>query len=111
MADADTETADPGPDTPSEDRIVDRVVSKVLEALHSRDTAAGDGAKDEPESVAAQVRAAVAQIRQDEADQRTAQEAADDRTRTMIAEAVPEKRPREYRKSTERMGWVTEADR
>ena len=106
-----TETAPSQPDTAGEDRIVDRVVSKVLEALRSRDTAAGDGAKDEPESVAAQVRAAVAQIRADEAEQRTAQEAADDRTRRMIADAVPEKQPREFRPWTERMGWVTEADR
>ena len=108
--DDDTETAPSQPDTAGEDRIVDRVVSKVLEALRGRNDA-GDGAKDEPESVAAQVRAAVAQIRADEADQRTAQEAADDRTRRMIADAVPEKQPREFRPWTERMGWVTEADR
>jgi hypothetical protein len=29
----------------------------------------------------------------------------------MIAEAVPEKRPREFRKPTEFMRWATEADR
>jgi hypothetical protein len=109
--DDDPETAPSQPDTPSEDRIVDRVVSKVLEALGSRNGTGNEGPVDEPESVAAQVRAAVAQIRADEAEQRTAQEAADDRTRRMIADAVPEKQPREFRPWTERMGWVTEADR
>ena len=109
--DADTETAPPQPDTADEDRIVDRVIDKVLAALSSRNVTRDESPADEPESVAAQVRAAVDKIRADEAEQRTAQEAADNRTRTMIAEAVPEKRPREFRKPTEFMRWATEADR
>jgi hypothetical protein len=67
---------------------------------------------DEPASMTAEIRREVERLRQAEAAQQ--KDAERDQAVRDLSEkvaAVPERQPREYRKSTRVMGWATEEDR
>lgn len=72
----------------------------------------GKPAEEEDGSVKATVRAELAKLRQAE-DAAKSQEDRDREHAELKAkvEAIPERRPREYRKPTNFMGWATERDR
>jgi len=114
VADTETETPAPPADTPGDDGLVDKVVEKVLAVLHREGSGnPGTGtAADEPASMSVEVRRELARLREEESRQKAADEqAAKIGELSAKVEAIPEKKPREYRRATNMMGWATEADR
>ena len=109
MAGNETETPAAPADTPDEDKLVDRVVTKVLAALSPRET---EGTSGETASMAAEIQRELAKLREAEARQRADDErAAKVDALSSKVDAFPERKPREFRKPTEFMGWATEDDR
>ena len=109
MADTDTETPAPV-SAETEDRIVDRVVDRLKDILKGGGEAPAE--VDEPASMAAEVRREVERLRgEEQARQKEADRDAEvGQIREKVA-AIPEKQPREYRKSTQFMRWATEDDK
>ena len=110
MSDTETGTTPPVP-AETEDRIVDRVVDRLKDILKPGEHAPA-AEPDEPASMAAEVRREVERLRGEE--QARAKEAERDAEVGQLKEkvaAIPEKQPREYRRSTRVMRWANEDDR
>ena len=112
MADEPAETTPPV-STETEDRIVDRVVDRLKDILkgggHDQGT---ETEPDEPASMAAEVRREVERLREAEAKQHREEElTADVGNLKQKVAAIPERQPREYRRSTRVMRWANEDDK
>lgn len=112
----------PETETPSEtsgnlaekvEKIEDKI-EKIFEMLKGGGSERGSETEPQGEeaSVSATVKRELAKLHAEEERLRRESErdAKVDELSGKVA-AIPERAPREYRKSTERMGWVTEADR
>ena len=111
---ADTETTETTPPVPAEteDRIVDRVVDRLKDILKPGDGQATAAEPDEPASMAAEVRREVERLRgEEQARQKEADRDAEVGQLKEKVAAIPEKQPREYRRSTRVMRWANEDDR
>ena len=110
MADTETETA-PAVPAETEDRIVDRVVDRLKDILKGPEQASA-AEPDEPASMAAEVRREVERLRgEEQARQREANRDAEVGQLKEKVAAIPERQPREYRRSTQFMKWATEDDK
>ena len=110
---ADTETTETAPpDTAEWRQKIEDKIDRLAEILSGSSREQGSETEpDQPASMAAEVRREVERLRQEEA--RTQAEADRDATVTELKDkvAAAERKPREYRKATNFMGWATDKDR
>ena len=113
MSETETTEAAPAVSAETEDRIVDRVVDRLKDILKGGHAKQGSETEpDEPASMAAEVRREVERLREAETRQHREEElTADVGDLKQKVAAIPERQPREYRRSTRIMKWATEDDR
>ena len=113
MADETAETAAP-PDTAEWRQKIEDKIDRLAEILKGggHEEQGSETEPDQPASMAAEVRREVERLREAEAKQHREEELATDvgDLKQKVA-AIPERQPREYRRSTQFMKWATEDDK
>ena len=113
MADETIETAAP-PDTAEWRQKIEDKIDRLAEILKggSHEEQGSETEPDEPASMAAEVRREVERLRDAEAAQHREQER-DQQVADLSAKvsAIPERQPREYRRSTRFMKWAEDDDK
>ena len=114
MADEATDTTETAPpDTAEWRQKIEDKIDRLAEILSGKDHDQGSETKpDEPASMAAEVRREVERLREAETKQHREEELATDvgDLKQKVA-AIPERQPREYRRSTRVMRWASEDDK
>jgi cytochrome c556 len=105
-----TDTETPAPAEPDRLAALEEQIKKLFDLFRSGDH--DGGSETEPASMSAEIRAELEKLRKAEEAARAEQErsAKVDELSAKVA-SIPEKRPQEYRRPTNWMGWVTEKDR
>lgn len=113
MADTETTTEAAPPDTAEWRQKIEDKIDRLAEILSGHGSEKGTETEpDEPASMAAEVRREVERLRGEEAkQQREAERDAEVGQLKEKVAAIPEKQPREYRRSTRIMRWTTEDDK
>ena len=114
MADETTETTETAPpDTAEWRQKIEDKIDRLAEILSGKSDDQGTETEpDQPASMAAEVRREVERLREAEAKQHREQER-DQQVADLSAKvsAIPERQPREYRKSTRFMKWAEDDDK
>lgn len=90
---------------------VDKAIGKLRDVLAGAREQGTETEPDQPASMAAEVRREVERLRQEEARTQADAELHTDVTELKDKVAAAERKPREYRRATNFMGWATDKDR